>query len=427
MVFGATWLATGLLTVAQMVKQGIFKEHKGEEWAALLTVLIVSLTVGVTFGLLLAGRHAHVVNTSVQSIEQAIELANYVANQVAAYYGFLAVILILGGLALLGERIIPKEWTTAAGPLLGIVLLVSAIVASYNFNLRPIKADIVFKQADPWERQGQWFVAIQHYQAAIELFPWENEDFYYLYQGRALLEYASSLEDVAEQDLVLRETERVLLQAQTINPLNTDHSANLARMYRRWADLPAGREQRQVLSEISAEYYDSATTLSPNNAILWNEWAMVYHYNLGDEETFQERIDHSLELDDEFAQTWLLLGDVRAGSGDLEGAAEAYERALELNPRQRQVWNALGRTYLQLNEFEEAIDSFLQAIEVSPEASDVWDTHRLLAIAYYQSDQPELALQEAQIALELAPEDQRPNMEQLVQQLTPVPTEVITP
>ena len=38
---------------------------------------------------------------------------------------------------------------------------------------------------------------------------------------------------------LLRAAETVLLDAQTINPLNTDHTANLARLYRTWADLAA--------------------------------------------------------------------------------------------------------------------------------------------------------------------------------------------
>ncbi len=60
-----------------------------------------------------------------------------------------------------------------------------------------------------------------------------------------------------------------------MNPLNTDHSANLARLHRRWADLkaadPAARQQEL---ETAAEYYRQATNLSPNNAQLWNEWAL---------------------------------------------------------------------------------------------------------------------------------------------------------
>ncbi|HEC33323.1 MAG TPA: tetratricopeptide repeat protein [Chloroflexi bacterium] len=425
MLFGMAWLMTGLLTVTQMIKQGTFQKHKGEEWAAMAVVLTVSLTVGMAFGLLLAGRHAHVARTQVQTIADAIHMAEQVAGQVSAYYLFLATVVLLGGLALMNENVLPERWGTPAGAAVALVLLVVIPIAAYQLNLRIIQADIVYKQASSWERQDQWPVAIQHYQRAIELAP--HEDFYYLYLGRAYLEYATSLDDPVQQNLALRETERVLLNAQALNPLNTDHSANLARMYSRWSSLPAGQEQRQRLMELSSSYYEIATNLSPNNATLWNEWAILYHYSMGDEQGFQRCVDRSLELDPEFEQTWLIVGDVRVEKGDLEGAAEAYRTALDIQPSQPRVWSALGRVCLQLGRNHEAIEALSRALELAPNSSEAWDVHRLLSIAYHQAGLPDQALMEAQSALQMAPEDQRPLVEELIQQLLQRPSEETSP
>ena len=482
MVFGMTWLAIGLLTVAQMVRSGVVPRR--ETWAAALVVFLVSLVVWLAFGLVLAGRHAYIVGRAVRDVSDVLWIAEFVADQVNVYYAFLFTIILLGGLALAGGSLGRGTWATPAGLLallvaafswiayglvgtsggafprpgdlalaatLGIVgtltvgglvyfltpslgnrlrtvgwgewavafaaalVLFLAPVFAASFNLQPIRADIVYKQADPWDRQGQFAVAIPHYQRAIELAP--KEDFYYLYLGRALLEYASSLEDVNQQVQALQETERVLLQAQAIAPLNTDHSANLARMYRRWSELPAGREQRQSLLNLASRYYETATTLSPNNPILWNEWATLYYYSLGDKLGYRRCISRSLSLDPEFEQTWLIVGDIRVGEGDLEGAVEAYRTALEIKPRQPRVWSALGRVYLQLGRSAEAADALRQSLELAPNARDAWETHRLLAIAYYQMGYLDQALLEAQTALALAPEDQRPLVEDLIQQL----------
>ncbi len=420
MVLGMSWLSIGLLMTSQMIRQGILQRSE-EKWGAGLVTLSISLLAGVLFGLGLAGRHAHIAQTQIQTITDALALAEYVAGQINAYYLFLFVVILAGGLALAGERPFPAKWGSLPGVSAAFVFLLLASVAAYGLNLRPIQADIIYKQADPWERQGQWAVAVRHYQRSAELAP--REDFYYLYMGRAYLEYASSLEDPVQQDLVMRETERVLLKAQALNPLNTDHSANLARMYRRWASLPAGQQQAQTLAQLSSRYYEIATSLSPNNAILWNEWATLYHYELRDEEAFQRTIAHSLELDPEFEQTWLVVGDSRVEAGDLEGAAEAYSRALEILPTQPRVWNALGRVYLQLGRSAEAAEALVQALEQDPYSSEAWDVHRLLAIAYYQLGLPDQALMEAQIALQMAPEDQRSLVESLVQQLQPSPQE----
>ena len=423
LVFGMAWGMTALLAVTQMARRGAFGERRGDAWLAAVIILLVSITVGLTFGLFLAGRHAAVLGMTVQNVNDLLRLAEHVAGQIGAYYGFLAVVILLGGLALSGERWTPKRWSTSWGPLALVILLPLGMVSAVQANLRPIRADIIYKQALPWEEQGQWGGAVRHYQRAIQLAP--HEDFYHLYMGRALLEYATGAADTAEQEAVLRETERVLLMAQVLNPLNTDHSANLARMYRRWAGLPAGQAQRTPLLELSSRYYRSATTLSPNNPILWNEWATLHLYELGDEESFLQRINHSLELDDGFEQTWLVLGDYRAQRGDLEGAAEAYRRALEILPGMPQVWNALARVYLQQGQNDAAVEALSRSLEIDPAGGWAWDAHYLLAVAYYQIGMPERALAEAQMALQMAPEDRRPAIEQLVQQLQP--TTPITP
>ncbi|MFN3762534.1 MAG: tetratricopeptide repeat protein, partial [Anaerolineae bacterium] len=425
LVFGMAWAITALLTVTQMAHRwaGVGAGASpaptaGDLWAAALVVLLVSLTVGMTFGLLLAGRHAAVLRMTVQNVNDLLRLAEYIAGQIGAYYGFLAVVILLGGLALSGERLMPREWGTAWGPVALAVLLPLAVIGAVQANLRPIRADIIYKQADPWDRSGQWGAAVPHYQRAVQLAP--HEDFYYLYLGRALLEAATTTNDTAQQEAILRETERVLLQAQALSPLNTDHSANLARMYQRWADLPAGQAQRETLLNLASRYYEAATSLSPNNAILWNQWATLYLYSMRDEEGFWQRINRSLEVDDGFEQTWLIVGDARAMKGDLAGAAEAYRKALEIQPGMPQVWNALARVYLQQGQNNQAVEALTRSLELDPTGSWAWDAHRLLAIAYYQMGAPEMALAEAQTALQMAPEDQKPAIEQLLGQLQPL-------
>ena len=484
LVFGFTWLAIGVLSVAQMVKRDTFDETKGSVWISASIVLLISLSVGVFFGLAMATRHANVATMQVQTVNDVLYMANRVAGQINSYYVFLMVIILLGGTVLAGERNLPRRWTTPVGPLaltaavigwiilslmiastgepliqlsalatsalvgLGLAALVGLMVyllapslktstmnagwawmgavaaaivlflapaVAYQYNLLPIRADVIYKQADPWDKDRQWQVAVPHYEKAIELAP--REDFYYLYLGRAYLEYASSLQDPAQQDYALRQTERVLLTAQDINPLNTDHSANLARMYRRWASLPAGREQGQSLGQLSSRYYDVATSLSPSNAILWNEWATLYHYTLSNEEMYQETIEHSLNLDPEFEQTWLIISDIRVEKGDIEAAIEGYQTALELKPNQPQVWVALGRLYIQTGQNEEAIQALSEYVELRPNANDVWDIHRMMAIAHFQAGEIEQAMVEAQLALQIAPEEQQPMVQQLIAQL----------
>jgi tetratricopeptide (TPR) repeat protein len=220
----------------------------------------------------------------------------------------------------------------------------------------------------------------------------------------------------------MRETERVLTQAREINPLNTDHSANLARMYRRWADTALDAEMRPSLLRRSAENYAIATSLSRQNVILWNEWAMLYYYGLGDVAAYGRTLQHSLELDPGFDQTWLMCGDINRQEGRLEEAAQCYEEALELTPGIPQVWRVVGDTYMALQRWEDAIDALTQALVLQPDSEDAWNVHNVLARLYSQVGQQEQALVHASTALQLAPEDQQSMLQDLIAQLQSLET-----
>jgi len=447
MIFAFTWLMSAVVFIAQIASEGGFRRRK-EDWAlASILYLLISLAVGLGYALVLSGRQVALIRMQPQTMIDVIGAADHVASVLTSYYGFIIFTLLAGaGVLLLGTwqpRPIGQPAVIAL-----VVLATLAGAAAVMTNLRPIQADIVYKQANPYEGKKQWLVAIEHYKHAIELAL--KEDFYYLYLGRAYLEYAGTLDEPQTRDAVLRETERTLVQAREINPLNTDHSANLARMYRRWADFAADAELRQELLQHSSENYRIATTLSPQNAILWNEWALL-HLTTGNFEAAQEKISHSLGFDPGFDKTWtiqadlyanqglitdalesyykaleisprevdiwLRIGDIQRGENRLEEAAEAYERALELKPRRTQVWRVYGSVLAQLSRPAEAVDALQQALQIAPEASDAWDTHRMLAIIYNQLGQIDTAIEHAQQALELAPEDQQPNIQPLLAQL----------
>ncbi len=416
MIFAITWLMSAVLFISEMGKQGVFRQKRGDGALAATLYLLVSLTVGFGFALVQASRQASLLRVEAQTLEDILGVADYVASFLTAYYWLIFLVLMAGGAMLFLEK---KRWPSETAQPWGVIALIVLSVLTGAIavvtNLTPIQADIVYKQADPYDRSKQWLVAIEHYKHAIELAP--KEDFYYLYLGRAYLEYASTLDDPAVQEAVMRETEQVLTRAREINPLNTDHSANLARMYRRWADFASEAEERRSLLQKSSQNYAIATMLSPQNAILWNEWAMLYYYSLGDEASYERTLQHSLEIDPEFHQTWLICGDVNRSSGQLEEAAHCYEKALQLNPRAPQVWRMLGDTYIALEQWEDAINALTQTVELQPNAKDIWNIHQVLARLYSQTGQHEQALVHAEAALQSAPEDQQAALQELVAQI----------
>jgi len=448
MIFAFTWVMSTVLFIAQMAKRGVFEERKDDWLLATALYMLVSLGLGIGFAFVMAGRHASVVRAQAQTVDDVLRLAGQVAGTVTLYYQFILFTLLLGGAVLLLGTEGPSNPVAGTSVVALLVLGLLAGAAAVVTNLHPIQADVVYKQANPYERQDQWPVAIRHYQRAIDLAP--REDFYYLYLGRAYLEYAKTLDDAEQRRTMLGKTEETLTQAREVNPLNTDHSANLARMYRTWAQLAQDGQRRQELVELSSRNYEIATTLSPQNALLWNEWGMLY-LSVGNFDVAQQKISHSLEIDPDFDQTWtiqadvyanqdlitdaleayqtaleldpkqvdvwLRVGDIRRQQGELEEAAEAYEAALELKPNHVQAWRVLGSIYAQTEKPQKGIEALQQALELAPEGGDAWDTHRMLAILYSQVGQQDAALAHAEQALQMAPEGQQANLEQLLAQL----------
>jgi hypothetical protein len=146
------------------------------------------------------------------------------------------------------------------------------------------------------------------YEEAIELAP--QEDFYYIFLGRAQLEQARDEGDSTRRETYLAQTLETLERAQALNPLNPDHIANLARFHQTAAELEADSAAREAHLRAADGYYDEATTLSPQNVILWNEWAGLQWYSLRDEAQACRLLEHSLELDPEFEQTQQQYADI---------------------------------------------------------------------------------------------------------------------
>ncbi|MEA3310446.1 MAG: hypothetical protein U9Q70_13190 [Chloroflexota bacterium] len=432
MIFVFTGVLFGVVGLCELDREEMFSEERNKHWGmAVLIYSGVTLTGLLLFGSNIASFHARLPQIQVQTIEDVVQVAMTLAGVLGHYYLLIFLLLIGMSLLLMRESVLPARWAEPISLLVLPVLLLFGIILIRTYSYDLIRADIVFKQGSSFANQreaNQKQIGIAHYNQAIELTP--HEDYYRLFQGKAHLELAQSLPqdvDAAQREAVLKQTEAVLLEAREINPLNTDHSANLARFYRSWGASLSDATQREELLEKASTNYHHALTLSPHNPILWNELAILNAFELHDQEAFTEAISQSLEIDAEFEQTWMTLGDVRLNiDKDMEGAMAAYQQALEIQPRNCTVRHTLGSLQVQQSLWAKVEETLVPAAEYCATSSKLWDMYRLLAISYYYQERPEEALQLAQQALPLAPEDQREVVEQLIaaiQQPLPVPPE----
>ncbi len=340
-----------------------------------------------------------------------------VARTIAPYFWAVFALLFAAALALWREAPLPSlalqretRWVQAA--LIPLSLAI-CVVLIQSVNLGTIKADIYYKQGKHYDQTANWDVAIRLYQEAINYA--RDQDYYYLFLGRAYLQKAIAIADPAERAPWVERAQQTLEEARRLNPLNTDHSANLARLHRTIGEMTDDPAERQQALSKALAYYDDAITLSPNTAKLYNEWGLVYAMT-GDLQTALAKFQKSLSLDDQYEETYLYLGNYYLSQQRYDESAAAYQKALEIKPS-LQAHSALAYVYSKQGKLEEAVEQNLAALQISP--AD-YDSNKNLAILYQQLERYEESLAAARTALARAPDDERAALESFIAQLESV-------
>ena len=264
-LFAFTWLLSGVIIFTDV-------------WATAGTLRLgwrrfsaYGLYVGVTLGstLLFAAIHLGL-----------LRLVTEAVNVLIPYYLAILVVLITTGTGLLIGEHMPARALTSATAVLTFALVLGGLMLVSSTNLNAMRADIYYKQAVfSAQRQRQYEPAITLVRQALALQP--EQDFYYLFLGKTLLEKALQATPGQGRQALFQEAAQALTKARALHPLNPDHTANLARLHRLWAQHSDAAQRTEHL-QTAAAFYAQATTRSPNNVLLWNEWGGTY-VALGDE------------------------------------------------------------------------------------------------------------------------------------------------
>ncbi|HJW90348.1 MAG TPA: hypothetical protein VJ436_06880 [Anaerolineales bacterium] len=422
-MFLATWLFAGILLAA-----GQTARRWGRELAAGL-----GLSAGLGFFYMFGHAYALASLGKISPASPAVILdlvRGYEGLFTFYFAGALALVLAMGyfltpQLPSRSSGAARRVWTsTALATAFGLATLSLALLT----NMRPIQADMAFKQADPYLKEGAGLLAgetaLAIYTRAHELAP--KVDFYLLHLGRANLELAQLEVDPAQRDSRLAAAREALDNAQRLNPLNPDHSANLARLYKAWADMMQDQATSQTYARAASEYYDQAVSLSPNNARLWDEWAALALSQLEQSEAALERLTHALKLDPLYDWTHALLGEYwtqaagRLGNPQeqrqaLERAAGYYQGALHLaDPADVQTRYTYlvsqAAVFVRLEQLEAALAAYQHAVDLLPEGAQRWQLEEAIAQLYAQLGNRQQALVHAAYALSMAPPEQQPRL-----------------
>ncbi len=405
----------------------------------------IALGAGIIYAVIYAGRLAAIARLLPQNQYDVLAQTQEFGELITGYYFWIAAIIMLSAFFLVdrmkGKMKLGHALAITAAP----VFLVLSVFLIQMTNLRVVKADMVFKVAEPFVKSNQWKMATLLYQRALELAP--MEDHYYLYLGRSYLEQAKSAQSLEERDSLIMKAESDLKVAQAINPLNTDHTANLARLYNWWATRAPDADTMHKRGEIASGYFATAANLSPNNMAIWGEWAILNIQVLNQPQKAHDLLAHAIAIDPEYSFTQGLMGDyysLMAESANnipdkrlaLEQAASYYQAAVQVHNRRDTSLKStylryLANTYIELagvSEDEESNVYHWEAIKVLEEAlnsdlanSDLWRVQETLAGLYATLGQKQIALMYANTALENATEGESARIQALINSLQEMP------
>ena len=258
-----------------------------------------------------------------------------------------------------------------------------------------------------------------------------DEDYYDLFLGRGYLEYAKTITEESEKQAIFDQAEADLLKAQAANPLNPDHTANMARLYSWWASQTQDQAERQYRGEISDDYYRRVLVLSPNNARLWSEWGVLYLDILYQPDKALELLNRALEVDPEYDWTHALLANyhlrIAQQTDDPAAQAEAFQKAIEHYRQAIEFSKALNyfyglaSVYQTMNDLDGVILVLEEALLFAKSPNDIGQIEENLAIISFQLGRKTYALQHALKALEVAPDSAKERLNQLIQQIEAAP------
>ena len=192
-------------------------------------------------------------------------------GSVTLFTVYMLLVATVIAVSMLFDEPMPQVWArrTTNWVVVPVLAIVAGILIT-STNIDPVRADMLYKQAAGLGAKDV-ATSIKLYERALALQP--QQDYYYLFLGRAYLDGAKNATEPAQRVKYITDAEKALHTARAINPFNTDHSANLARLAQANGGLAANANAQKESYEKANDYFAQATRLSPNTAHLYDQTA----------------------------------------------------------------------------------------------------------------------------------------------------------
>lgn len=394
MTAGAPLVGVGLLVACGVILYLLWDDG----WNGFLAPAGILTITSWIIGMLYTFNHASLLSSAFigapvdNPVLQQVLSTNSYASFLTIFYLFLILLIFMASFFLAMRSRTARENGSAPAYIALLVLGIMGFVIVSNTNLQIIQADMVYKRARPLERQARvsrsaeaWEFPIAIYEHALERA--ELEDFYYLFLGAAYLEQSAVTQDPATQNQLLNNAFDRLQTAQDINPLNTDHTANLARLQTRRAVVSgiSSEEQQAYIAE-AADYYIGAIGLSPRNSTIRNEYGNLLVNLENDCDRGIAVYQESLTVDPFFITTYLsLAGAYETCAADLEGEERLsyFESSADIleegvvevaNRDHPSIWLNIARSRRRAEQYDAALEAVANARQWNDDLKEQLDS-----------------------------------------------------
>jgi tetratricopeptide (TPR) repeat protein len=242
------------------------------------------------------------------------------------------------------------------------------------------------------ERDEKLHGAIAAYERALEIRP-------------TLMNVSRTVAGAYEQLGQLDSAIEILRNAATANPKSADPYISLAELYQRHNNPGA-----------AVDAYRQAIALKPNDPNLRLTLASVWE-SLG-------QLNDALVEVQEAARLMPEDPTLRQNLAFLYQRMQMYPEALaearataQLVPNDATPQLLIGDISRSMNDLATAATAYEQALVIAPNLDNAWNVHLNLALIYQTQGQVEPALSHATMALNAAPEDQRPAINDFILEL----------
>ena len=186
-----------------------------------------------------------------------------------------------------------------------------------------------------------------------------------------------------------------------LDPNNAQAHSNLGYAYARLGRSDEAMQENEQVLQLNPSDYVSHRNL----VLLYRDTGRL------DEAIRQGELMLEVTPENEFGPTYLLVGSMHEAAGQTAEAISAYELAVAASPDLAEAYAALGNLCFQAGRLEDALGSFQTLAELTP---DDYTVRQQVAVIHRQLGRYDEALAAARLALGVAPEEARGEIEQLV-------------